>query len=97
MYEGKMDYEYPKGKAKDAYSMDYSEQGIDRHGMNYPESTAEAEDFGEVSGGTLANGLYCKKPFMDYMPEELGMGTAGPNQTPIGPAEHTAPRGHRWG
>jgi len=93
-----MDYGY-KGKDMDygytGKDMDYGY--TDPHGRNYPESTAQAEDFGEVSGGTLANGLYCKKPFMDYLPEELGMGTAGPNQTPIGPAEHSAPRGHRWG
>jgi len=67
------------------------------HGGNFPMSTAGAEDFGEVSGGSLANGLCCKKPFMDELPEELGMGTAGPNQTPIGPAAHSAKRGHRFG
>lgn len=67
------------------------------HGDNRPVSHAGSEEFGEVSGGSLANGLFCKKPFMSEYPEEHGSGTAGPNQMPIGPSTGSAGRGHRWG
>lgn len=68
------------------------------HGGNFPNSTAGAEDFGHgAGGGTLQNGLSMKAGFMDYEPEQLGMGTVGPNEVPIGPAEGSAARGHRFG
>lgn len=67
------------------------------HGGNMPQAGPGQEEFMGDSSGSLGSGLCCKTPFMDMQPEELGMGTAGPNQVPIGPAEHAASRGHKFG
>jgi len=67
------------------------------HGGNMPSSGAGSEEFYGGGGGSLSNGLCCKTPFMTTQPEELGMGTAGPNQLPIGPSEESAARGHKFG
>lgn len=67
------------------------------HGGNYPQKGPGEEDFGDTTGGALNKGLAMQKRFMDEMPEEMGLGNAGPNQMPIGCPAHSAKRGHRFG
>lgn len=71
--------------------------GSKLHGGNFPHSSAGPDEFGPEGGGSVVNGLSMKSSFMDYDPEDCGMGTAGPNQLPIGPARESAGRGHRFG
>lgn len=77
--------------------MDKYDKDVALHGGNFPTGGSTPEFDTAGGGGDLSAGLSARDPFVDEMPEQMGMGTVGPNQMPIGCEKGSAKRGHRWG